>query len=147
MAEARTCEVYAALAPLNTGSWNNVWQFYVVEKFTNFVSVFLCTMWNNNMAAAQNNKRIRTWPGSTAVVPKVWGAPPWGGGARDPQGGLKRCVEKKNWTEFAFRNFQWTLFAIYLSPGTYYEFHHTIFIINIFKTEFLLRVKLFYSLK
>jgi hypothetical protein len=26
----------------------------------------------------------------TAVVPKVWGAPPWGG-ARDPQGGRKRC--------------------------------------------------------
>jgi hypothetical protein len=61
--------------------------------------------------------------GPTALgqwFPKCGARPP--GGARDVQ-------RKKKWTKFAFSNCQWTLFARDVSPGSYYEFHHTM---NIF---------------
>jgi hypothetical protein len=54
------------------------------------------------------------------VVPNVWGAPP-----QEILKGGARGVWRKNRTEFGFSNFQWTLFAIYLSPSSFYEFHHT----------------------
>jgi hypothetical protein len=46
----------------------------------------------------RNRKHQNMKVTTNSVVPKVWGAPPGGGGR-------KRCVEKKL-TEFAFRNFQ-----------------------------------------
>jgi hypothetical protein len=60
----------------------------------------------------------------TPVVPKVSGAPPWGG-ARDPQGGHKRRVEKKKERNLNLAIFSQLYLPYILSPGTYYEFHHT----------------------
>jgi hypothetical protein len=91
------------------------------SKWNHYMTVpWKTPSWRQITLTVQHNIFLVSPNSFTSVVPKVWGAPPGGGGA-----GRKRCVEKKNWMEFAFSNFQSTLFAICLSPGSYYEFHHT----------------------
>jgi hypothetical protein len=60
-------------------------------------------------------------------------------GARPPGGAQEVCREK-NWMEFAFSNFQLTLFARNVSPGSYYEFHHTMNLFKIVQNLIQLRV-------
>jgi hypothetical protein len=62
------------------------------------------------------------------VVPKVWGAPPWGA--------QELCREKKIERNLHLAIFSELHLPYFLSPGSNYEFHHTVnlfLFINVFK--------------